>query len=158
MTNAVETKRWADEVGLDVSRKPDSWEISVRIETTGKLPPILGTGATSFWLKVTPGGWWMVLEYSVPRLRRMKTCSYISWSPRDERWHEQVKQPFRLFKRERLEPPTRLATLRAWLTYAETQAGIRFRRDRPLIQSNIKGGAKAMAAWIRETPSQRIRS
>jgi hypothetical protein len=152
-----EGERWARDVGLDVSAKPDKWEMTVALETSGELPERFHSGRTvRVWVKIYFGGWWM--ELSQPVGRWEKISSYVSGKPRKDRWHEYFVRGERvpplprptLRKRDRLEPPTRLASVRKWLTRVEEQCGFVFRRDRPLIESNIKGGAKVMAAWINE--------
>ena len=47
--------------------------------------------------------------------------------------------------------PKPLEKILRWLEPVESRLGFAFRRDRPLIQSNVKGGAKATLAWLVET-------
>jgi len=131
--------RWARRVGLDTSSKGDQWGIAVTLETTGELPGRYRSKKEPYFvLKIVPNGWWIELFVS-----RSNETSYVSWNAKNERWH-----PSRASKK--LEPPKSLATLRKWLTAAEEELGVKFRRDRPLIESNVKGGSKAIEMWIKQ--------
>ncbi len=152
-----EHERWARDVGLDTSAKKGQWEISVTLETTGELPErVQDPRRASFWLKIVPNGWWVVVSLPLDGGKRVRKAHYVSWNPEGERWHELIETlsgvaalpKARVRPRERLEPPSKLRTIRTWLSAVEEKLGITFRRDRPLIESNVKGGAKAMAAWI----------
>jgi hypothetical protein len=35
-----------------------------------------------------------------------------------------------------------------WMSHVEKTLGVRFRRERPFIRSTVKGGAKAVVAWL----------
>jgi hypothetical protein len=150
-----ERDRWARSVGLDVSAKKGQWQISVALETTGALPKhALAPSEPSFVLKLVPNGWWVVVSVPLDVGKTVKKWFYVSWSPEGERWKavvESVGVAASQVPQETdhgIAPPAKLATICEWLTAVEQKLGIVFRRDRPLIESNVKGGAKAMAAWI----------
>lgn len=142
--------RWAGEQGLATGAKK-RWEISVKLETTGELPDVQWTSGKRpwLWLKIIEEGFWVELGQPLPNRRGTLHSRYVSWLPKKDRWHQWTDGPEKRVKQsQKLEPPKTLASFRKWLTYAEGRLGLSFRRDRPGIQSNIKGGAKAMAAWI----------
>jgi hypothetical protein len=130
-----ETREWADAIGLDVRGKRD-WIVGFAIETSGNLPKRTASGYTTrFDLFVTAGIW------SVEVARRGQTFHYV-WRPRGRAY---VYPPDLCALS--LTPPKELATVGRWLTRVERKLETAFRRDRPTIHSNVKGGAKAIARW-----------
>jgi hypothetical protein len=130
-----ETREWADAIGLDVRGKPD-WIVGFAIETSGNLPQRQASGYTTrFDLLVSRNVW------SVTVARRGQTFTYV-WRPRGRAYLD----PPHLCTLA-LTPPKKLATIGRWLTTVEHKLGTKFRRDRPTIHSNVKGGARALARW-----------
>jgi hypothetical protein len=124
--------KWARAVGLDVRSKPE-WSLQIAIETHGKTPPRIAGGlATRFWIMVSSSCWWVDVWH------RGKNFSY-SWSPYRKMIHHRTLS---------FTPPRDLASVGRFLARVERRLGVHFRRDRPVIQSNVKGGAKAVFAWI----------
>jgi len=147
--------RWARARGLDVSQR-DKWRVEFKLVTTGELPPRISTGRQpEFWLRISEAGWWMILAYPFPGIRGMeREASFVSWQKRQFRWHLAFKSASGLAKKPRaravdkFDPPKSLERISRWLESIEPQLGFAFRRDRPLITSNVKGAAKATFAWL----------
>ena len=132
------TRRWAKEVGLDITGKP-TWAIQVVLMTTGKVPPnILPRHPTCFVLSVSDGWWSITLDH--------KSLTF-GWQDSTE---EGPRYSYTNWKQ--LEPPKSLADVFQWLAKQEALIGKKFCRDRPSIQSNVKGGAKATREWLIALP------
>lgn len=74
--------------------------------------------------------------------RRGQTFTYV-WRPRGRAY----LYPPHLCALTLTPPKEKLATIGRWLTTVERELGTNFRRDRPTIHSNVKGGARAIARW-----------
>ena len=128
--------RWARDVGLDVSKKADAWSVRAHVETHGELPRAVWSGKTPrFFLAVTSSCWFLELMIKDAKFSYGKVGG-----EKGAPGSKSLKVP----------SPKTLATLRSWLTEAEKKTGVTFCRDRPLIESNLKGGARAMELWIRD--------
>ena len=126
--------RWARDARLDVSKKPHIWSVRVHIETHGELPRAVWSGKTPrFFFAVTSSCWFLELYYKDKRFSYGKVGGETGTSG-----HKTLQ----------VATPKTLATLRSWLTGVEKKLRIEFRRDRPFIESNVKGGAQAMVRWI----------
>ena len=147
--------RWVRARGLDVSKKPN-WQVEISLVTTGELPKRVRSGREPFfWVQISDAGWWMILEYPFPGARGVeRTAEYVSWNKPEHRWHLGFQSSRSLDKKPRersvdkFEPPKSLENILRWLEPVESRLGFTFRRDRPLITSNVKGGAKAAFAWL----------
>lgn len=140
VTPGVAIKRWLKDVGLSVTGKP-SWHIQVVLLTTGKLPPKVWPARarpTMFGFGVSDSWWWVSLEHEGKKFGWQDSTeegphhNYTTWTG--------------------LEPPTGFAEMFDWLAGIEAQIGKTFRRDRPSIQSNVKGGAAAIKTWLLALP------
>ena len=122
---------WVDEVGLDVSARPDTWRVNVILEPGNEAP--VGRYASSIdtrvELWVTTGGWQLYL------CNAGKEGTYY---PADG-WTDATLPD--------LPTPT-LATVRELIRTMEKRLGVTFRRDLPLIRTNIPGGTKAITRWL----------
>jgi hypothetical protein len=127
-----EPREWADAIGLDVGGKP-GWLVGFAIETTGELPKWTWSGYTTrFELSVSRTMW------SVRVSRRAGMIITHVWRPRGRAY---------TYDGALVKPPKKLATIGQWLAKVERELRIRFRRDRPTIHSNVKGGAQTIARW-----------
>ena len=122
---------WVDEVGLDVSTTPDTWRANIILEPGNEAP--VGRYASSIdtrvELWVTTGGWQLYL------CNAGKEGTYY---PADG-WTDATIPD--------LPTPT-LATVREFIRTMEKRLGVTFRRDLPLIRTNIPGGTKAIMRWL----------
>jgi hypothetical protein len=147
--------RWARARGLDIAKKPN-WQVEISLGTTGELPKRVRTGKKpELWLQISDAGWWMELWYPFPNARGVeRTAEYVSWMKPEHRWHLGFQSSRSLDDKPReravdkFDPPKSLEKLFRWLEPVESRLGFAFRRDRPLIVSNVKGGAKATVAWL----------
>ncbi len=134
-----ETRDWANEVGLDVRGKPD-WIVGFALETHGNLPARQNSGYTTrSELFVSRSVW------SVDVWKRGRNFSYVIRPGfKKDRAYESGHKTLKL------RPPKNLATIGRWLEMIEKTLDAKFRRDRPTIHSNVKGGAKAIFSWLQE--------
>lgn len=127
----AEELAWVKEVGLDVSAKPDTWRANIILEPGNEAP--VGRYASStdtrVELWVTTGGWQLYL------CNAGKEGTYY---PADG-WTDATIPD--------LPTPT-LATVRDFIHTMEKRLGVTFRRDLPLIRTNIHGGTKAITTWL----------
>jgi hypothetical protein len=138
-----ESVEWARKQGLDLSKKKD-FDVRVTLGTARTKPKDDGGKTPSFVLIITKGLWW-VLVYMPDESRRGYSRFSCSREPGKKLKLQGDEQELDL------PPPKTLAKMREWLVIVEEKLGVTFRRDFPLIQSNVKHGADAMRAWIAET-------
>ena len=126
---SVETRRWAKEVGLDVSKRPERWGVDVELTATAA-----NRQRSRLMLRVWASCWDVQVDHGPKHLyyRRFLT--------------ERAERDGKLA----IPPPRGLADVRAWMKRVEKKLGVTFRRDAPVIGSITKGGKPAMAAWIAE--------
>ena len=151
----AQSQRWARARGLDVSKR-ETWKIEITLVTTGELPKRVLTGREpELWLHISESGYWLVLNYPFPGARSVeRTANYVSWNAPEHRWHLGFQSSRGVIEKPRpraadkFDPPKSLEKIFRWLEPIEERLGFAFRRDRPLIVSNVKGAAKATVAWL----------
>jgi hypothetical protein len=83
-----------------------------------------------------------------------RKAMYVSWAKPQYRWHlgfessRSLDVKPRVRAADKFDPPKSLEKVFHWLEPVESRLGFAFRRDRPLIRSNVKGGAKATFGWL----------
>jgi hypothetical protein len=147
---------WARARGLDISKKRN-WQVEITLVTTGELPKRVLTGGREpeFALQICEAGYCIEFWYPLPGVRGVaRKASYVSWDKPQFRWHlgfassRSLDVKPRVRAADKFDPPKSLEKIFRWLEPVESRLGFAFRRDRPLITSNVKGGAKAAMEWL----------
>jgi hypothetical protein len=124
---AAETSTWAHEAGLDVSKRPDRWQLDGKL-TARRGKKVVAILNISIWA----GAWDVTLFHGRERgfYGRFLT--------------EQPERDGAL----PVPAPRNLADVRAWIVRVERKLGVAFQRDAVEVTSTIKGGKPAMIAWL----------
>ena len=131
---------WLEAVGIDPAGLRPKWKVHVELETHGDIPGPVWSEGRAFAEPPAVG-----LDRGAPR--RPRVVSFRQ-ADRQARRASRGRHVGGDHAARRRPAPHTLASIPRWLTRCEEKLDIRFRRDRPRIRSDIKGGAKAMARWI----------
>ena len=123
---------WATSIGLDTTGKK-AWSVAVTLLTSGKQPgPIAPARATYFFVRVENDMWSVDVGHAGERFLYSQLGA---GAPSGTGTLAVGGKPT-------------LANLGAWLAKLEKKYRIAFRRDRPFVESTVKGGAAAAKTWI----------
>jgi hypothetical protein len=138
---------WAKRRGLDVSGKR-RWSVWLRLRTKGARPA-KGDFSFTIWEEPDEPRWQLRFEYRMRRGGPLQQAYFYKCDGQGVDWDLSVLRPTNAkWTGPKLRPPKSIEDVPSWLARVEKTLDIRFRRDRPRVESSLKGGTAAIAAWI----------